>query len=107
MLLAGAGVLVAGLALSPVGLVAGLALAGVGLGAFITSNNASIMAAAPRGSTGLISGLLNMTRGVGTALGVASAGALYQAGGLTLAMAALGGVGLGAGVWLHLNDLRE
>jgi MFS family permease len=59
------------------GLLAGLALAGLGLGAFTPANNATIMAAAPPGHAGVISGLLNMTRGMGTALGVAIAGALY------------------------------
>jgi hypothetical protein len=38
------------------------------------------MSASPKGPTGVIGGLLNMTRGVGTALGVALTSALYIAG---------------------------
>jgi MFS family permease len=107
MLLAGAGALVVALGPGRVGLVAGLALAGIGLGAFTPSNNASIMSAAPTGYTGLIGGLLNMTRGAGTALGVAVAGALYTSGGghrFALAMAALGAAGVVAGAGLKLHD---
>jgi EmrB/QacA subfamily drug resistance transporter len=79
------------------GLLAGLALAGIGLGAFTPANNASIMAAAPAGHAGLVGGVLNMTRGAGTALGVAVASALYlgaagfhKAGGLEIAAAGQG-----------------
>jgi MFS family permease len=60
------------------GLLIGLAVTGLGIGAFTPVNNASIMAAAPRGRNGLVSGILNMTRGLGTALGVAVATALYD-----------------------------
>ncbi|MHB1835652.1 MAG: hypothetical protein ACYCXW_11850, partial [Solirubrobacteraceae bacterium] len=59
------------------GLLIGLAIAGLGLGSFTPANNATIMAAAPRGRAGLVSGLLNMTRGLGTAMGVAIASLLY------------------------------
>lgn len=62
-----------------VGLLAGLALTGLGIGAFTPANSATIMASAPAGRTGLVGGLLNMTRGFGTALGVAVAGVLYTA----------------------------
>lgn len=51
-----------------------LAATGCGLGSFTPPNNANIMSAAPRGQSGLAGGLLNMTRGMGTALGVALAG---------------------------------
>ncbi|MGO9976292.1 MAG: hypothetical protein ACLP01_26500 [Solirubrobacteraceae bacterium] len=61
------------------GLLGGLALTGLGLGAFTPANNATIMSASPPGHAGVISGVLNMTRGMGTALGVALAGALYTA----------------------------
>ena len=56
---------------------AGLAVVGAGLGAFTPSNNAAIMAAAPHHQAGLASGVLNMTRGMGTALGVAIAGLVF------------------------------
>ena len=55
----------------------GLAIAGAGLGAFIPVNNAAVMSAAARARTGALSGILNTTRGLGTALGVAVAGLLY------------------------------
>ncbi len=85
-LLTAGGLIVAGLGLLEIvlwhgagGLLAGLALTGLGIGAFTPANNASIMGAAPAGRTGLVSGLLNMTRGLGTALGIALAGMLYTA----------------------------
>lgn len=58
-------------------LVAALALAGAGLGLFTPSNNAAIMASAPRTEAGVASGVLNMTRGMGTALGLALTGMVY------------------------------
>ncbi len=48
-----------------------LALAGLGLGIFTPANNAMIMGAIPARSSGTGGGLVNMTRGLGTALGVA------------------------------------
>src|SRR3984957_5869181 len=55
----------------------GLALTGAGLGAFIPVNSAGVMNAAPRARAGALSGILNTTRGLGTALGVAVAGLIY------------------------------
>lgn len=60
-----------------VALVAGLAVVGAGLGFFTPPNNAAIMAAAPRTRAGVASGVLNMTRGMGTALGLALTGLVY------------------------------
>jgi len=57
-----------------------LAVTGIGLGAFTPPNNAAIMGAAPRHQTGMASGILNMTRGLGTSLGLALAGLAYTAG---------------------------
>jgi MFS family permease len=85
------------------GLLIGLALAGVGLGAFTPANNSSVMSAAPDGQTGLVGGLLNMSRAAGTAIGVALAGALYTAGGITVAAAALAGLALLVGLALLLG----
>jgi EmrB/QacA subfamily drug resistance transporter len=58
-------------------LAAALALVGAGLGLFTPSNNAAIMASAPRKESGVASGVLNMTRGMGTALGLALTGMVY------------------------------
>jgi MFS family permease len=55
------------------------AVAGLGLGMFTPPNNASIMAAVRGDQTGVASGILNMTRGVGTSLGLALAGLVYTA----------------------------
>jgi EmrB/QacA subfamily drug resistance transporter len=48
-----------------------LAGLGVGLGLFTPANNASVMAAVPRRHAGEASGLLNMSRGLGTGVGLA------------------------------------
>lgn len=48
-----------------------LAVLGLGLGAFTPANNALVMAAIPASRAGTGGGLVNMTRGLGTALGVA------------------------------------
>ena len=76
----------AALAISPVikdhpGLFLGaLAVTGIGLGAFTPPNNAAIMGAAPAHQSGMASGVLNMTRGLGTSLGLALAGLAYTIG---------------------------
>ena len=57
-----------------------LAVAGIGLGAFTPPNNAGIMGAAPPHQSGMASGILNMTRGLGTSLGLALAGLVYTMG---------------------------
>jgi MFS family permease len=51
--------------------VVALALLGVGLGAYIPANNTQIMTAVPAGEAATAGGMVNMTRGLGTALGVA------------------------------------
>jgi len=85
--LAAAGLALTGLALAALALVHGapervlaLACAGAGLGLFVPVNNTTIMRAAPEGRAGAMSGVLNMTRGIGTALGVAVASLLYGVG---------------------------
>jgi MFS family permease len=57
-----------------------LAAAGLGLGVFTPPNNAAIMGAAPPHQSGMASGVLNMTRGLGTSLGLALAGLAYTVG---------------------------
>ncbi|MFI1093287.1 MFS transporter [Streptomyces sp. NPDC020917] len=75
--LAGAWVMVAALAgmlVVPVGVgwsAALLGLLGLGLGLFTPANNALVMRAVPTAAAGTGGGLVNMTRGLGTALGVA------------------------------------
>ncbi|TAM87593.1 MAG: DHA2 family efflux MFS transporter permease subunit [Candidimonas sp.] len=72
MILTAAGLLIAALFHENAGVLAAeLALMGVGLGLFTPPNNAAIMASAPHTQSGSAGGLLNMTRSIGTALGVA------------------------------------
>jgi MFS family permease len=49
-----------------------LALLGIGLGLFTPANNTMVMAAIPKTCSGIGGGLVNMARGLGTALGVAA-----------------------------------
>jgi MFS family permease len=58
-----------------------LACVGVGMGLFTSPNNASIMGAAPEQQAGMASGVLNMTRGLGTALGLAVTGTIFTVAG--------------------------
>jgi EmrB/QacA subfamily drug resistance transporter len=80
-----------GLAIATAGLVVGavvapgrivlivvLAVAGLGLGVFTPANNATVARAGRDEQAGMVSGLLNMTRGVGTSLGVALAAASFS-----------------------------
>jgi len=83
--------------------VVSLALLGAGLGSYIPANNAQIMAAVPARDAATMGGMVNMTRGLGTALGVAvvtlglHAGArLGHADGGRLAIAALTAAALAA-----------
>jgi len=50
---------------------------GAGIGAFTSPNNAAIMGAVRRDQSGMASGVLNMTRGLGTATGVALTGLVF------------------------------
>ncbi|BBC94806.1 MFS transporter [Streptomyces griseofuscus] len=69
-----------------------LAVTGLGLGMFTPANNALIMGAIPARSSGTGGGLVNMTRGLGTALGVALVTLALQVGD-----GGDGGVGAGRG----------
>ena len=53
-----------------------LALLGVGLGLFTPPNNSTIMGSAPANRLGVAGGMLNMTRSLGTSVGVAATGAV-------------------------------
>lgn len=59
------------------GFVGLLVAVGIGMGLFTSPNNASIMSAVPAQQAGMASGVLNMTRGIGTALGLALTGTIY------------------------------
>jgi MFS family permease len=60
-----------------------LVVVGVGLGCFTPLNNATVMGAAPPEQSGVASGVLNMTRGMGTALGLAVTGLVFDVAGGT------------------------
>jgi MFS family permease len=89
-----------------------LGLLGVGLGVYTPANNAEIMTAVPARDAAAAGGMVNMTRGIGTALGVAvvtlglHAGPLLRSpgAGLALSMAALAVVALlGTGAALRVR----
>ncbi len=80
-----------------------LGLLGLGLGTFIPANNAAVMGAVPADESATAGGMVNMTRGLGTAFGVAvvtlalhlGARPAHPAeGGASLAMAVLAAVAL-------------
>jgi len=93
--------------------VALLGVLGVGLGLYTPANNAEIMAAVPARDAAAAGGMVNMTRGIGTALGVAVVTLGLHAGerlrwqdaGLSVSMAALSAVALIA-VWCGLRGVR-
>ncbi len=60
--------------------VAALAIVGAGMGLFVAANNAATMFAAPEQRAGAAGGLLNMARGLGTALGVALTSLVFASG---------------------------
>jgi MFS family permease len=72
-----------------------LGMLGLGLGVYIPANNTAIMAAVPPSGSAAVGGLVNMARGLGTALGVAAVSLALHAGArpapamLTLAALAL------------------
>jgi MFS family permease len=67
--------LLAAVPLAPaVVMVVALALLGIGLGLFTPPNNSAIMSSAPSHRLGVAGGILNMTRSLGTSLGVAATG---------------------------------
>ncbi len=57
---------------SPLWVASWLLLLGLGLGVFIPANNSAIMRAVPARAAAIGGGLVNMARGLGTALGVAA-----------------------------------
>jgi hypothetical protein len=83
-----------------------LGLLGAGLGIYTPANNAEIMAAVSARDAAAAGGMVNMTRGIGTALGVAGVTLALHAGellrspeaGRGLSMAVLAAAAL-AGTW--------
>lgn len=57
-----------------------LPLLGIGLGLFTPPNNSTIMGSAPANRLGVAGGMLNMTRSLGTSIGVAASGAALAIG---------------------------
>lgn len=96
MLIAAAGLICLSLASGGWLTAVALGVIGVGIGTFTPANNAAIMAFAPPGQPGMTSGVLNMTRGLGTSAGVALTGAVYTmtSGNVTLSLVALTAVAL-------------
>lgn len=85
-----------------------LALLGVGLGVYIPANNAAIMAAVPSRGAAAAGGMVNMARGLGTALGVAAVSlALHAAASAGPAMLTLAAVGLAAAWAGHAAGARD
>jgi EmrB/QacA subfamily drug resistance transporter len=93
-----------------------LAGVGAGMGLFTSPNNASIMGAAPESHAGMASGVLNMTRGLGTALGLAVTGTVFTVAGgdadgsaahaFTVTAYLLAAIALAAGVVSALRPAR-
>jgi MFS family permease len=102
------------------GLLVLLALTGVGMGLFTSPNNAAIMGSVPGSEAGMASGLLNMTRGLGTALGLALTGLVFTVASrgdiaphlradhaFTVTALVLAGIAAGAGVVAALRTSGE
>jgi EmrB/QacA subfamily drug resistance transporter len=58
-----------------------LGLVGAGLGLFTAPNNATVMGSVPAAQAGMASGVVNMSRGMGTALGLSLTGLLFTVNG--------------------------
>ncbi len=94
-----------------------LAVVGIGLGLFTPPNNAAIMGSVPQEQSGLASGVLNMTRGMGTALGLGAHRSRVRRGGREVLGIVVGGprlhrhctvpVGVGGDGWHHRRSPRR
>jgi EmrB/QacA subfamily drug resistance transporter len=89
MLIAAAGLAVAAVEPTIPGVLAGLVMIGIGTGLFTPANNASIMSSVPPRRVGVASGVVNLTRGMGTALGLSLSALVFAraSGGATTAQA--------------------
>ncbi|GAB3363654.1 MFS transporter [Amycolatopsis echigonensis] len=93
-LVAAAGCAALGPASAPWEVGVSLVVAGLGLGVFIPANNSAVMSAIPARMSATGGGLVNMARGLGTALGVALVTLCLHTGGETAALAVLAGAGV-------------
>jgi hypothetical protein len=88
-----------------------LGMLGLGLGVYIPANNAAIMAAVPASRSAAAGGLVNMARGLGTALGVAAVSLALHAGArpgpAMLALAALALASAWAGRAARAGEHRD
>jgi MFS family permease len=82
------------LPLNPGWVVLALAGVGLGLGAFAPANNASIMRSVPAGASATTGGVINMARGLGTAVGISLVTLTLHLGGTRLSLGALLAVAL-------------
>jgi MFS family permease len=87
-----------------------LGVLGLGLGLFTPPNNAMVMGAIPAAKSGLGGGLVNMARGIGTALGVALMTCVLNAAGVGAgtrwAFGLLAVLGIGVAVIAALSGSR-
>lgn len=90
-----------------------LALVGLGLGLFVPANNSAIMGAVPTRASASGGGLVNVARGLGTALGVALVALSLHVGGgaggsgAAVALWVMAGVGVAGGVVAVAATSRE
>ncbi|HSC50242.1 MAG TPA: DHA2 family efflux MFS transporter permease subunit [Gaiellaceae bacterium] len=70
MLITAGGLWLAAARPTTAGVLVGLSIAGVGIGLFTPANNASVMSSVPPRRVGVASGVINLTRGLGAALGL-------------------------------------
>ena len=97
VVIAAAGLLAAGTAGAHLAAFTGaLAVIGAGLGLFVPLNNAAVAGEGEAAQAGMVSGILNMTRGIGTALGVALAAALFGRAGFAVTTFVLAAIALAA-----------
>jgi EmrB/QacA subfamily drug resistance transporter len=78
---------------SGLGFMLRMAPVGIGMGLFQAPNNSAVMGSAPKSRLGVVSGLLNLSRTLGTSTGLPLMGALF-----TAYVVALGGLPSGAGL---------
>jgi EmrB/QacA subfamily drug resistance transporter len=96
-----------------------LGFVGAGLGLFTAPNNATVMGSVPVAQAGMASGIVNMSRGMGTALGLSLTGLLFTVNGgasgiparadhaFTVTALALAAVAVAAGIVAGAGAVRR